>query len=405
MEQVLYQLPDGWEWCKLKSITTKIGSGATPKGGEKAYKQIGISLIRSLNVHDCTFKKKRLAFIDDEQAGALKNVIIESGDVLLNITGASIARSCIVPDEYLPARVNQHVMIIRPTPKIDNKFLNYLIVNPKFKAQLLWQGAGGATRQALTKTMVEELDIPLPSIKEQKRIVEKLDELLTRIDTAIEHLQESITLTDALYVSELSSVFSKGHEKWPLRELNEVAEVARGKSKHRPRNDKSLFGGEYPFIQTGNVRNAQKYITTYSATYNEKGLQQSKLWPKDTICLTIAANIGDVAILGMDACFPDSVVGISSSQLETDYLYYFLTTLQQQLDSKANAAAQKNINLKILSEIKIPVPVLDDQKEIIKRINEIDSLAVKLKAEVEDKIITMKQLKASILNSAFKGEL
>ncbi|MCV5179189.1 restriction endonuclease subunit S, partial [Escherichia coli] len=128
--------------------------------------------------------------------------------------------------------------------------------------------------------------------------------------------------------------------------------------KHRPRNDKSLFGGEYPFIQTGDVRNAQKYIKNYSATYNEKGLQQSKLWPKDTICLTIAANIGDVAILGMRACFPDSVVGISSSELETDYLYYFLTTLQQQLDSKANAAAQKNINLKILSEIKIPVPSL-----------------------------------------------
>lgn len=405
MEQVLYSLPDGWEWHKLKDLTTKIGSGATPKGGEKAYKSRGISLIRSLNVHDCFFKEEKLAFIDDEQANGLKNVVVESGDVLLNITGASIARCCIVPNEFLPARVNQHVTIIRPTEHVDNKFLNYLIINPKFKAQLLWQGAGGATRQALTKTMVEELNIPLPSLPEQKRIVEKLDALLTRIDTAIEHLQESVTLALALYASELASVFSSGQDKWPLRELNEVAEVARGKSKHRPRNDKSLFGGEYPFIQTGDVRNAQKYIKNYSATYNEKGLQQSKLWPKDTICLTIAANIGDVAILGMDACFPDSVVGISSSELETDYLYYFLTTLQQQLDSKANAAAQKNINLKILSEIKIPVPSLDEQKSIVRQINEIDRLAVKAKAEISEKITMMQQLKASILDSAFKGEL
>lgn len=405
MEQVLYSLPDGWEWHKLKDLTTKIGSGATPKGGEKAYKSSGISLIRSLNVHDCFFKEEKLAFIDDEQANGLKNVVVESGDVLLNITGASIARCCIVPNEFLPARVNQHVAIIRPTEYVDSKFLNYLIVNPKFKAQLLWQGAGGATRQALTKAMVEELNIPLPSLPEQKRIVEKLDALLTRIDTAIEHLQQSVTLADALYASELASVFSSGQDKWPLRELNEVAEVARGKSKHRPRNDKSLFGGEYPFIQTGDVRNAQKYIKNYSATYNEKGLQQSKLWPKDTICLTIAANIGDVAILGMSACFPDSVVGISSSELETDYLYYFLTTLQQQLDSKANAAAQKNINLKILSEIKIPVPSLDEQKSIVRQINEIDRLAAKAKAEISEKITMMQQLKASILDSAFKGEL
>jgi type I restriction enzyme S subunit len=166
-----------------------------------------------------------------------------------------------------------------------------------------------------------------------------------------------------------------------------------------------LFGGEYPFIQTGDVRNAQKYITEFSATYNETGLQQSKLWPRDTICLTIAANIGDVAILGMDACFPDSVVGISSSELETDYLYYFLTTLQQKLDSKANAAAQKNINLKILSEIQIPVPSLDEQKNIVRKINEIDRLAVKVKDEIDQKLSMMQQLKASILDAAFKGEL
>ena len=141
------------------------------------------------------------------------------------------------------------------------------------------------------------------------------------------------------------------------------------------------------------------------ANASAAGLQQSKLWPKNTICLTIAANIGDVAILGMDACFPDSVVGISSSELQTDYLYYFLTTLQQQLDSKANAAAQKNINLKILSEIKIPVPTLDKQNNIVKQINEIDRLAVKVKAEISEKIAKMQQLKASILDSAFKGEL
>ncbi|ATX77065.1 restriction endonuclease subunit S [Reinekea forsetii] len=405
MEQALYELPDGWEWHKLVNLTTKIGSGATPKGGEKAYKESGISLIRSLNVHDCRFKFKRLAFIDDDQAYALKNVVVKTGDILLNITGASIARSCIVPDEYLPARVNQHVAILRVKENIDNGFLNYLVVSPKFKANLLWQGAGGATRQALTKTMIEQLDIPLPLISEQKRIVEKLDALITLIDTAIEHLQESVKLADALYASQLSNVFSLGHEQWPSMELHQVAKVARGKSKHRPRNDKSLFGGDYPFIQTGDVRNAQKYISAYSATYSEKGLQQSKLWAKGTICLTIAANIGDVAILDMDACFPDSVVGISSSELSTEYLYYFLTTLQQYLDTQANAAAQKNINLKILSRIKLSVPTTEEQKVIVEKIKAMDTLSIELKKELNEKIQYLSELKESILNSAFKGEL
>ena len=107
----------------------------------------------------------------------------------------------------------------------------------------------------------------------------------------------------------------------------------------------------------------------------------------------------------MDACFPDSVVGISSSELETDYLYYFLTTLQQQLDSKANAAAQKNINLKILSVIEIPVPPLKEQRDIVRKINAVDQMAVRVKAEISEKITMMQQLKASILDSAFKGEL
>jgi type I restriction enzyme S subunit len=346
-----------------------------------------------------------IKFISDETHQKIARYTISDEDLYISIAG-TIGKTGIIPKELNGANLTENAAKIVFKDK-NRQILRYIYYFTK--TDLFIEQIGLATKTVaqpkLALKRLSEVLIPIPEISEQKRIVEKLDELLTRIDTAIEHLQESVVLTDALYVSELSNVFSQGHEKWPLRELNEVAEVARGKSKHRPRNDKSLFGGEYPFIQTGNVRNAQKHIVTYSATYNEKGLQQSKLWPKDTICLTIAANIGDVAILGMDACFPDSVVGISSSQLETDYLYYFLTTLQQQLDSKANASAQKNINLKILSEIKIPVPIRDEQKEVIKKINKIDSLAVKLKAEVKEKITTMKQLKASILNSAFKGEL
>jgi type I restriction enzyme S subunit len=378
MEQVLYKLPDGWKYQKLKTLI-KMHYGKALKAADRIEGEVSVygsnGVVGSHN--ECLWSEPTV-------------VIGRKGSV--GEANLALAPSWTIDTAYYVEIIDHEVLDL----------IYFFYFADRFDVSSISQKG---VKPGINRNDYLDLNFPLPPINEQKRIVEKLDALLTRIDAAIEHLHESVTLANALYASELAGVFSSGQDKWPLRELNEVAEVARGKSKHRPRNDKSLFGGEYPFIQTGDVRGSQKYITNFSATYNEKGLQQSKLWPKDTICLTIAANIGDVAILGMDACFPDSVVGISSSELETDYLYYFLTTLQQQLDSKANAAAQKNINLKILSEIKIPVPTLAEQNSIVRQINEIDRLAVKVKAEISKKVTMMQQLKSSILDSAFKGEL
>jgi len=171
----------GWVEKKLKEITVKIGSGATPRGGEKSYKEQGISLIRSLNVYDYGFKYKDLAFLDNIQAGRLDNVNVESGDVLLNITGASIARCCVVPEQVLPARVNQHVSIVRVQKgAVLPRFLHYEFISRAHKEKLLSTGEeGGATRQALTKGQLEEYIVSIPSdIFEQQSIIDQLDKLL-----------------------------------------------------------------------------------------------------------------------------------------------------------------------------------------------------------------------------------
>ncbi|NLM06883.1 MAG: restriction endonuclease subunit S [Tissierellia bacterium] len=176
-----------WGRAKLIDITSKIGSGATPRGGEEAYKSEGISLIRSMNVYDDGFLYDGLAFIDDKQARDLNNVVVEKGDILFNITGASIMRTCIVPENILPARVNQHVSIIRTTKEVNSNYLANLLKNKSYKRKLYnIATAGGATREAITKGDLEELDIPLPPlslqesfankvklIEEQKRILEK----------------------------------------------------------------------------------------------------------------------------------------------------------------------------------------------------------------------------------------
>ncbi|AFU70512.1 type I restriction-modification system, specificity subunit S HsdS [Psychroflexus torquis ATCC 700755] len=167
LNAIFSQKGDGWEERQIKDITTKIGSGATPRGGQSSYKESGISLIRSMNVHDDGFRDKKLAFIDDEQANKLSNVTIEENDVLLNITGASVARCCIVDKHFLPARVNQHVSIIRLKEGImSNKFLHFALTSKETKSLLLGIGEQGATRQAITKVQIENFKIAFPSIIE-----------------------------------------------------------------------------------------------------------------------------------------------------------------------------------------------------------------------------------------------
>ena len=169
-----------WKIVKLGDICDKIGSGATPKGGKDAYCLDGISLIRSQNVLDFTFSDDGLAHISDEQARKLNNVEVKSGDVLLNITGDSVARACMVDDNYLPARVNQHVAIIRgDAGKVINTFLLYFLQMEK--PHLLQLASAGATRNALTKGMIEQLEIAVPPLDEQRRIVGLLDAIQKKI--------------------------------------------------------------------------------------------------------------------------------------------------------------------------------------------------------------------------------
>ena len=157
----------GWEQKILGDITLKIGSGATPKGGKRVYKENGIAFIRSMNVHSGYFEYRDLAYISDEQAHRLDNVTVEEYDVLLNITGASVARCCMIPSDILPARVNQHVCIIRCKQDILSYFLNYLLMENNFQELLLRIAETGATREAITKQQIENLNIIVPPIQLQ----------------------------------------------------------------------------------------------------------------------------------------------------------------------------------------------------------------------------------------------
>ena len=236
-----------WKEYKLVDLCTKIGSGATPRGGGESYKETGISLIRSQNVLDFQFSNSGLAFIDDEQAHELKNVIVKENDVLLNITGDSVARVCKVPKKVLPARVNQHVAIVRSdSKKLNSDFLLYYLQN--IKEHLLSISEIGATRRAITKGMIENIEINIPDISEQNSIASILSSLDDKIDllhrqnATLEKMAE--TLFRQWFVEEAK-------EDWEEKTLEDILEfVVDNRGKTAPTSDSGI-----PLIATNCIKN------------------------------------------------------------------------------------------------------------------------------------------------------
>lgn len=182
---------------------------------------------------------------------------------------------------------------------------------------------------------------------------------------------------------------------WVWARLSQVGLFGRGKSKHRPRNDPALYrDGKYPFVQTGDVARAPGLITSYTQMYSELGFQQSRIWPKGTLCITIAANIAESAILGFDACFPDSVVGLEPTAAigETKFFSYFLRTARARLEQFAPSTAQKNINLGILDSLAVPLPPLAEQKRIVARVDELMALCDSLEQRAREQEALASQL-------------
>ena len=194
-------------------------------------------------------------------------------------------------------------------------------------------------------------------------------------------------------------------EGWVWSTMPQLGELNRGKSKHRPRDDPRLYGGPYPFIQTGDVRRSAGSITEHGQTYSELGLQQSRLWSAGTLCITIAANIAETGILKFPACFPDSIVGFAANGgvVTTQYVDYFIRTARDNLDRFASATAQKNINLDVLEGVAIALPPLAEQHRIVAEVDRRLSLVREVEAEVDANLKRAERVQQGVLKMAFGG--
>ncbi|MFM2006099.1 MAG: hypothetical protein RLZZ09_1754 [Pseudomonadota bacterium] len=316
------------------------------------------------------------------------------GDIVLSIR-ATIGEKVISDGEYCLGR---GVAGIRSKPQLDTRFLWHWLSHIKPK---LAEKGKGATFKQVNKQDIDELEITLPPIPEQRRIAAILDKADALRDKRREALAQLDELTQSIFIEMFGDPVANPMG-WPLSKLGDVGALDRGVSKHRPRNDPKLLGGKYPLIQTGDVANCDGYIHTHSNTYSESGLKQSKLWPVGTLCITIAANIAKTGILKIDACFPDSVVGFrTDSEATVEYVRVWLSFLQKKLEESAPESAQKNINLAILRDLEVPLPPIVKQHSFHEALRKRNTLRARLVANQ----YYLNSLFASLQHRAFRGEL
>jgi type I restriction enzyme, S subunit len=332
--------------------------------------------------------------------------LIPKNAILIVVRSGILARTIPIAITTRPLAVNQDIKALCPNKEIDPRYLHYFM--QMSEPAILRLVTRGATVHRLSTDSLKALAFLKPSLPEQQRIVAILDEAFAGLATATANAQKNLNNAGELFESYLNSVFTRRTREWAEKSLRDVSiEFGRGKSKHRPRNDPALYGGKYPFIQTGDIRNAGGVIIECSQSYNERGLAQSKLWPKGTVCITIAANIAETGILGFDACFPDSVIGmlVDPAQTNNKFVAYLLRFFKAILQAQGKGSAQDNINLATFENRKFPFPPIKLQNELAARLEILAEKVRRLETCYEARLRHISELKQSILQKAFSGEL
>ena len=340
---------------KLADICQKIGSGATPRGGKEAYRAEGIALVRSQNVLDFSFSSDGLAYINDEQADKLRNVELQSGDVLLNITGDSVARACLMDDDYLPGRVNQHVAIIRvDESKAVNSYLLYYL--QWRKSHLLQLASAGATRNALTKGMIEQLEIDLPSLDEQRKVVGILGSIQNKIKLNHE-INDNLEQQAATYFQEL--FINNANPMWQISTISDLGTVVGGSTPSKTKPEYYTNNGIAWITPKDLSINKSKFISHGENDITELGLKNSSatVMPKGTVLFSSRAPIGYIAIASNEVTTNQGFKSvIPYSEIGTAFVYFFLKHSLPVIESAASGSTFKEISGSAMKNIPAIIP-------------------------------------------------
>ncbi|RBC44701.1 restriction endonuclease subunit S, partial [Xanthomonas oryzae pv. oryzae] len=389
------ELPGGWSETEIGPVNTYSSETLNPaKAPKQTFELYSVPV----------FAKRKPEIVDGKDIGSTKQKV-EPDDVLLCKINPRINRVWLVGKKNDHEQIASSEWIVIRQPLFDPAFIRFQLQESSFRDRLCAEvsGVGGSLTRAQPKK-VESYKLRIAPLAEQKRIAQKLDALLAQVDTLkaridaipalLKRFRKSVVHSAVIgrLSADLRVPIEKSEEQeqlGPLESWREVTlaslgELSRGKSKHRPRNDSRLYGSEYPFIQTGDVANSGGALTSSKVFYSEFGLKQSRLFPSGTLCITIAANIADTAMLAIDACFPDSVVGFipNKDDCVAQFIKYVIDDNKESLEALAPATAQKNINLKVLNQVKLRIPPIKEQTEIVRHVEQLFAYADQLEAKV-----------------------
>ena len=403
------ELPVGWSQAEIGDLC-ELQNGRAFKSSD--WEEVGVPIVRIQNLN------KANSSFNYYQGPVDERNRLKGGELLFAWSGTPGTSFGAHVWNGGEAVLNQHIFRVDfDETYIDKRFFRFAI-NQKLN-ELIDNAHGGVGLRHVTKGKFEKTQVAVPPFNEQRRIAAKLDTTLAAVEACRQRLEGVAAILKRFRQAVLAAATSGeltrewreergGVSHWQEKGLAELGEFGRGRSRHRPRNDPRLYGGDYPFIQTGDVANAKgDWLAAHSQTYSNFGLAQSRIWPSSTLCITIAANIADTALLEYPACFPDSVVGFVADQAQVEPLFakWMIDSVADKLESFAPATAQKNINLAILDQIVFSVPPLQEQTEIISRAQHLFTLADQLEARLTAARKVVDRLTQALLSKAFRGEL
>lgn len=399
------ELPKGWKFIKLNEI---VWFQEGPGVRNNQFSPNGVKLLNVSNLVEGSIdlSKTKIYISEMEAYGKYKHFLVDAGDLIIASSGIKVEnfenKVAFVEEKHLPLCMNTSTIRFKPINGniIDMNYFCHFLKSIYFKKQVQLHITGSAQLN-FGPSHLNKMYLILPPIEKQKQIAKVLD----KADELRQKKKQAHAKLDEFLQSTFLDMFGnpvKNPQKWKEFKFSKAGTLARGKSKHRPRNAPELLNGPYPLIQTGDISNAGLFVKRYTQTYSDFGLKQSKMWHKGTLCITIAANIAKTAVLTFDACFPDSVVGFHANKMSNvHYVQFWLMFLQEILEAKAPQSAQKNINLEILNNLDIPLPPLELQNKFAEIVEKVE----KQKAKNEAQIQKLDDLFNSLLQRAFKGEL
>lgn len=387
------EFTEEWKRCIIGELTTKVGSGVTPRGGEAVYKSEGHPFVRSQNVGLGYLMLDDIAYIDEDTHQRQKNTELQLDDVLLNITGASIGRSALVNQQIVGGNVNQHVCIIRANKKLTPSFLCNFLLSQYGQKQIESFQAGG-NRQGLNFEQIRSIKIGLPSLEEQKKIADLLLLIEQRITTQNKIIEKLETLIKGI----VDSIFTAN--KFPKVPFKEIYVRAGEGGTPATSNPEYYDNGTIPFIKIDDLQN--KYIKTNKDCITELGLQKSSAWivPANSIIYSNGATIGAISINLFPVCTKQGILGVvPKADINVEFLYYFMTStaFTKAVERIVTEGTMRTAYLKDINHIPCPVPYPVKQDEIAKMLS---TLSEKLENEVIFQMKLQKQ-KEFLLSQMF----